>query len=393
MTAHIHPRALQNSFGSHSGSVGDIGLVFDKTDTCSPLENWPDHAVDPDGKLYKNLRVHYLNLDRKHIDEIEKALSRFKELGLDGDEISRENFVLPAIGPWLERCAIELHRGHGVVIIRGLDSTMYSDEDNTMIQLGVGDYLGQKRGVQSSKGAMLSHIVQKKSWTTPPERRHGIHTNVSLPFHTDMGTDILALQVRQCAKVGGETCVSAVRAIYNDLMENHPLVVQALAQAEWPVRRLKLQVIDRLDYSSTKGFIRCPLLTYHRGNLMFSMDPARLGPREGNRAPPLTGEQEAALMILQTVARKHQVKLDHRAGDLVFLNNYTVLHAREAYQDGESTSRHLVRLWLHNPTLGLSIPDGFHLIWDCTFGERSKKIINHSYPVIPMPLYIESKVG
>ena len=132
---------------------------------------------------------------------------------------------------------------------------------------------------------------------------------------------------------------------------------------------------------------------YHRGNLMFSMDPARLGPREGNRAPPLTGEQEAALIILQTVARKHQVKLDHRPGDLVFLNNYTVLHAREAYEDGDSTSRHLVRLWLHNPTLGLPIPDGFHLIWDCTFGERSKKIINHSYPVIPMPLYIESKAS
>lgn len=122
------------------------------------------------------------------------------------------------------------------------------------------------------------------------------------------------------------------------------------------------------------------------------MDPARLGPREGNRAPPLTVEQEAALMILQTIARKHQIKLDHRPGDLVFLNNYTVLHAREAYEDGETTSRHLVRLWLHNSRLGLPIPDGFHLIWDCTFGQRSRKIINHSYPLIPMPMYIESKV-
>lgn len=99
-----------------------------------------------------------------------------------------------------------------------------------------------------------AHIVEKKSWTTPPERRHGIHTNVSLvscvrhvmrkteahffqPFHTDMGTDILALQVRECAKVGGQTCVSPVRAIYNDLMENHPLVVHALARPDWPVRR------------------------------------------------------------------------------------------------------------------------------------------------------------
>jgi hypothetical protein len=144
-------------------------------------------------------------------------------------------------------------------------------------------------------------------------------------------------------------------------------------------------------YSSTKGFIRSPLITYHRGNLMFSMDPARLGPREGNRAPPLTLEQEMALIVLQTVARKHQLKLDHRPGDLIYLNNYTLLHAREAYLDGETTSRHLIRIWLHNTVLGWPIPDCFHLIWDCTFGERSKKIVNHSYPLVPMPSYIESK--
>jgi hypothetical protein len=77
MTTHIHPHTLQVPFGSGLGSVGDISSVLNKTGTCSSL-NWPDHAVDPDGKLYKNLRVHQLNLTRKHVEEIEEGIAGFR---------------------------------------------------------------------------------------------------------------------------------------------------------------------------------------------------------------------------------------------------------------------------------------------------------------------------
>lgn len=124
---------------------------------------------------------------------------------------------------------------------------------------------------------------------------------------------------------------------------------------------------------------------------MFSSDPARIGPREGNRAPPLSLEQEMALAVLQNVATKHQLKLDHHPGDLLYLNNWGLLHAREAYQDGETSSRHLIRLWLRNAELAWPVPDSMNLPWDCAFGMRSRKVLNHSYPIVPMPVYLESK--
>jgi hypothetical protein len=124
------------------------------------------------------------------------------------------------------------------------------------------------------------------------------------------------------------------------------------------------------------------------------MDPARIGPHAADRhglIPALTLEQQAALAVLQSTAREHQLELDNSPGDMVYLNNWSLLHAREAYQDGESSARHLVRLWLRNKALAWSIPDSMRGPWDCAFGDKARKVQNHSYPIMPMPDYMESK--
>ncbi|HTZ36347.1 MAG TPA: TauD/TfdA family dioxygenase, partial [Stellaceae bacterium] len=41
-----------------------------------------------------------------------------------------------------------------------------------------------------------------------------------------------------------------------------------------------------------------------------------------------------------------------RPGEMYFLNNYTILHARTAFDDGDAAEddrRHLLRLWLEAP--------------------------------------------
>jgi hypothetical protein len=39
------------------------------------------------------------------------------------------------------------------------------------------------------------------------------------------------------------------------------------------------------------------------------------------------------------------------ADDLTFINNFTVLHAREGFQDSEQNKRYLVHMWLKNKEL------------------------------------------
>lgn len=123
------------------------------------------------------------------------------------------------------------------------------------------------------------------------------------------------------------------------------------------------------------------------------MDPARIGPHPkdyNSSIPHMTPRQKDALAVLQATAQKHQIRLETQVGDLVFINNLGLLHARESYKDGYC-SRHLVRLWLRNTRLGWAIPPSMKMPWDASFGDGAKKVVRRYYPIVPMPEYMESK--
>jgi hypothetical protein len=98
-----------------------------------------------------------------------------------------------------------------------------------------------------------------------------------------------------------------------------------------------------------------------------------------------------AMALLQQTAREQQIRLPTCPGDMVFINNWGVLHARESYQDDASATRHLVRLWLGNEEFEWDIPQSMKTPWEASFGAKAKKIVNRQYPVVPMPEYMEPK--
>ncbi len=128
--------------------------------------------------------------------------------------------------------------------------------------------------------------------------------------------------------------------------------------------------------------------------MIISADPARLGPHPSSSdsgIPSLTTDQREALAVLQQTAEKHQVRLHSQPGDIIFLNNLSLLHGRESYSDGEYSERHLVRLWLRNGELGWSIPPPMKAPWDAVFGKKAEAVLDRSYPCAPMPELMESK--
>ncbi|KAI1390457.1 Clavaminate synthase-like protein [Hypoxylon trugodes] len=330
-------------------------------------------------------RGQILTLSNANICEICNGLHTFNGRELDGDEVRRELFRVPTLEGHLKQATIAILNGSGIFIIRGLRWEDYSIEDRIVIFLGLASHIGDQRGVQNSKGDMLSHIIESKAWTVPKEKRHGIHTSDRLPFHNDMGCEILSMQIRDRADAGGHTCVASMTAIYNDLRQSNPWVLHVLAKPNWPI-----QTSSKKD----PPFVLCPLMEYHDDNLVISMDPARIGPHPLARygsIPDLTPGQEEALAVLQRTAEKHQMKLETQPGDIVFINNLSLLHARESYEDGTSSSRHLVRLWLRNTELGWRIPPAMKMPWDAAFGDRAAKVVNRHYPIMPMPEYMECK--
>ncbi|KAI1774469.1 Clavaminate synthase-like protein [Hypoxylon cercidicola] len=393
MTAHTVPFAsarldLQQHLAirQEQGHAADI-LDRRQSTTPEPPQRFPGLIDNP-----RNWSGSQSDRSPEHVHsvggflpEVDTAFRRFCEFELDGDEVNRERFLLPRLQSLLEQCAFDVHYGSGLCIIRGLDNENYTVEDSTIIFLAIADYIGNQRGLQNSKGDMLSHVTESKTWTVPRARRHGIHTNDSLPFHNDMGCEILAMQVRDRADTGGHTCVASITTIYNDLLQSNPWALHVLAEHSWPI-----QTSSRKD----PPFVLSPLIEFHAGNLLVSMDPARIGPHPLSRdssIPSLTSEQEEALAILQKAAKRHQIRLETQPGDLVFINNLGLLHAREAYNDGATSSRHLVRLWLRNTELGWPIPPSMKMPWDAAFGDRAAKVVNRYYPIVPMPEYMQCK--
>lgn len=158
-------------------------------------------------------------------------------------------------------------------------------------------------------------------------------------------------------------------------------------------------------------YIVAPLLQAHDGKIMINFDPGRLGLHPATRKslqpgdaaiPGLTSTQEEALNVLNAVASKHRVCLSSEPGDLIFINNWSLLHARDSYTDyfNVKCSRHLVRLWLRNSKLGWTIPANMKVPWDAAFGHydeangwhgketwKAGHLIEKKYPAVPDPEY------
>lgn len=141
-----------------------------------------------------------------------------------------------------------------------------------------------------------------------------------------------------------------------------------------------------------------PLVQRVNNRYLISFDPGRLGrhpatgetmsPRD-RAVPDLTADQQDALELLTNTATRHCVKLDLKPGDILYVNNWAVVHGRGAYVDAEtaamtgtgslSSGRHLVRLWLHDTDLS-EVPSAMSLPWVEAFPGLAHLIPAHEMP-------------
>jgi hypothetical protein len=93
---------------------------------------------------------------RNRVSRAARTLTPREERDLNFDDIRKATFVLPRLGPRLEHQSRMLREGRGFCVLRGLDPTKYSREDNVIIYVGISSYFGEQRGRQYQDGMMLS---------------------------------------------------------------------------------------------------------------------------------------------------------------------------------------------------------------------------------------------
>jgi hypothetical protein len=65
--------------------------------------------------------------------------------------------------------------------------------------------------------------------------------------------------------------------------------------------------------------------------------------------PKVSAEQVHAMEVIENVAKRFSIKIDRRNGDIQYINNMSMMHARSAYGNTERSSRHLLRMFLRDP--------------------------------------------
>ena len=101
-------------------------------------------------------------------------------------------------------------------------------------------------------------------------------------------------------------------------------------------------------------FYEAPVFNEHAGYISVLYSRLHIGSAQRfPEARRLTAEDIEALDMLTELAGDPDLRLDMNfiPGDIQFLHNHTILHARSAYEDWPEAERkrHLLRLWLSPP--------------------------------------------
>ncbi len=286
-------------------------------------------------------------LDQAELEEIDAALAHALALSDNVLQIGRADFPLAGLRPRLRKIEEELIHGRGVALLRGLPREKYSQAQMEMIYWGIGIQLGTP-WPQNQYGHFLGDVTdQGKSEADPTSRGNEIGA-VAFPYHSD-GSDLVGLLCLQRASSGGTSTVANAVAIHNDLVREEPELAAALYESQPYDFRGGEKKGDRPWYT-------LPVFTNWNQQLFVRyIRPYILASQRHADAPRIDPVAERAMQRVDAMTRDadYNVFMDLGPGDMQFVNNYHVLHARTAYRDDRASGRvrHLKRLWLATDVL------------------------------------------
>ncbi|KAF4267806.1 hypothetical protein CNMCM8812_002095 [Aspergillus fumigatus] len=248
--------------------------------------------------------------------------------------------------------------------------------------MGLGTYLGYFVS-QNSRGHVLGHVKDLGEDPSQIDKVRIYRTNARQFFHAD-DADIVGLLCIARALEGGESDIVSSHTVYNILARERPDVLKTLTQPIW--------YFDRKGETS-KGqdeYIRTSVMYLERGEnprVYTKWDPYYVRSltrfSDAGIIPPLSAAQLEALQVLEDTCLQNALHMVLEVGDIQFLANSHVLHARTAYKDHAPPAprRHLMRLWLATP----EDEGGWRLpFWDSNEKKRGGIQVDDQPPVAPL---------
>tara|TARA_Y100001934_G_C12376525_1_gene789545 strand:- start:1102 stop:2130 length:1029 start_codon:yes stop_codon:yes gene_type:complete len=283
-------------------------------------------------------------LTASDLAEIDCAIDTARANGVGLPDMTKAAFPLPNLGPRLAAAAQDLDTGCGCLLIKGLDVNRYGVDVIRDVYWGIGQYLGTAM-VQNAAGDLIGNI--RDSGRTIGEKNvRGYTTKNRMLPHCDP-MDIVGLLCIHPAKSGGRSLIASTCAIYNEICREHPEYLPVLFRGYHYDLRGEGPTGDPDEITNN----RVPVFSWWHGRMSCRFHGRSI--REGMKkaGQPIAGLDKAAVDYVEALAvdDRFRFDMDLEQGDIQILNNYAVLHARDAFEDWpeQNRRRHLLRLWVN----------------------------------------------
>ena len=281
-----------------------------------------------------------MRLGAAQLDEIEAALDASEAGGRALGELRAADFPLPGLATEIGRWRAEITSGRGFQVVSGVPVERWSQDRAERFFWCLGLHMGRP-GAQNPQGDLLGHVTDTGDDASDPFVRL-YRTAAHIAYHCD-AADVVGLLCLRSARRGGASRIASSVTVYNELLARRPDLVKRLYEPF-------LLDVRNEDKSGALRYLPVPPCRFADGRLRTFYHSDYF--RSVERHPDVTlGDADRELLdVYEEIAAEPGIRLDMdlAPGDIQWLSNHTVIHARTAYEDplGEGAGRHLLRLWL-----------------------------------------------
>ncbi len=276
-----------------------------------------------------------------HVAELDGALVHALACGKAVGDLTRDDFPLPGLAGEIDAWRSALMHGRGFQLVSGLPIERWSEAETECAFWGLGLHLGRP-GAQNPQGDLLGRVRDDGSDAEDPFVRL-YRTRADIAYHCD-AADIVGLLCLRPAREGGASRIVSSVSVFDTLLAEAPELAWRLFEP------FHLDVRNE-DRAGRLHHIPVPPCRFAEGSLrtFYHSDYFRSAQRHAD-VPAFSAEEKRLLDLYEEIALRPELRLDMelRAGDVQWLSNHTILHARTAYTDDPDPARRrdLLRLWL-----------------------------------------------
>ncbi len=148
--------------------------------------------------------------------------------------------------------------------------------------------------------------------------------------------------------------------VHNAMLARRPDLAAALYDDVWRSRFGEEDATDQSSYPLPVWGVRDGKFTSHYSRTFVEVAQRR----PAAEVPRLSAAQAEALDTLHDLAEELCLAMNFAPGDIQFVNNHVIYHARTAFEDAaaQGADRLLYRLWLAMPN-SRPLPQGHEVLW------------------------------